>query len=187
MNVTKDDAETALREVSRARAQSLTLFQYGLASPYLLLWGGLWIVAGVIGALSPDNTGIGWAIVDTIGIVATGYLVVSRARRHGRDGSALHGLRYGASVAVLGAFIAVTCLVFAPVSSAEIQTFITMLIAAIYMIAGFWAGRRFAVVGAILAALTIGAFHFAPAHLPLIVSVLGGSALILGGIWLRRA
>ena len=186
MNVTKDDAETALKEVDAARRHSLTLFQYGLASPYLLLWGLLWIVAGVNGTVSPDNTGFGWLVVDAIGIVATGYLVVRNARRYARDGTRSQGLRFAATAAVLGALTAMVFMIFAPVSGAEVQTFITMLIAAIYMIAGIWVGHKFTALGAILAALALGAFHLAPAYLSLIVSILGGSALILGGLWMRR-
>ena len=96
MNVTKDDAETALKDVGAARRQSLTLFRYGLASPYLLLWGVLWIVAGIIGALSPDNIGIGWLVVDAIGIVGTGYLVIRSARRYTGEGARGEGLRFAA-------------------------------------------------------------------------------------------
>ena len=39
MTVTRNDAATALHDVDSARRHSLTLFQYGLAGPYLLLWG----------------------------------------------------------------------------------------------------------------------------------------------------
>ena len=187
MNVTRDDAETALHAVASAKRHSLTLFQYGIASSYFLLWGVLWIVAGVIGALSPDNIGTGWLVIDAIGIVATGYLISRNARRCSRTGELRQSLRYGATVAVIVGFIAMTFIVFRPVSGTEVQIFITTLIAAIYMIAGFWNGGRYVVVGAVLAALAIGAFHFWPAHLPLIVSILGGSALILGGLWMRRA
>ena len=186
MNVTKDDAETALQDVGAARRHSLTLFRYGHASPYLLLWGVLWIVAGIIGTLSPDNIGIGWLVVDAIGIVGTGYLVIRSARSCAGEGARGEGLRFAATAAVIGAFTAMVFLIFAPVSGGEIQTFITMLIAAIYMIAGIWMGHKFTALGAILAALALGAFHLAPAHLPLIVSILGGGALILGGLWMRR-
>ena len=32
-----------------------------------------------------------------------------------------------------------------------------------------------------------GLYHLAPAHVPLMVPVLGGGALILGGLWMRSA
>lgn len=85
MNITKTDAETALRDAGRASERSLTLFHYKMASPYLLLWGALWIVAGIIAMISPHNTGMGWFIVDTIGIVATGYLVARTVRHYAED------------------------------------------------------------------------------------------------------
>ena len=170
----------------RAAEHSQTLFHYELASPYLLLWGVLWIVAGIISVISPENTGIGWLIVDTIGIVATGYLVASDARRFDKVDVRNEGLRYGATVIVFGAFITMTFVVFAPVSGVESQTFITILIAAIYMILGLWTGYRLAVIGAILAVLVVSAFFYTPAQYPLMVSILGGVALILGGLWMRR-
>ena len=187
MNVTKNDAETALRDAGRAGEHSLTLFHYELASPYLLLWGVLWIIAGIIATISPESTGMGWLIVDTIGIIATGYLVASDARRIDKDNIRNEGLRYGATVIVLTAFITMTFVVFAPVSGVEVQTFITILIAAIYMILGLWTGYRLAVIGAILAVLVVSAFFYTPAQFPLMVSILGGGALILGGLWMRRA
>ena len=186
MTVTRDEAKAALHDVDSARRHSLTLFQYGLASPYLLLWGVLWVVAGVICAISPDNAGAGWLAVDAIGIAATGYLVFRDARRYA-EGEAAQGLRYAATVVVLGVFIAMTFMVFAPVSGLEIQIFITLLVATIYMVAGVWFGLRYFVVGGILAALAAGVLHFPPAYASLVVSVLGGGALILGGLWMRRA
>ena len=186
MNVTKTDAETALRDAGQTAEHSQTLFHYELASPYLLLWGVLWIVAGIISVISPENTGIGWLIVDTIGIVATGYLVASDARRFDKVDVRNEGLRYGATVIVFGAFITMTFVVFAPVSGVESQTFITILIAIIYMILGLWTGYRLAVIGAILAVLVVSAFFYTPAQYPLMVSILGGVALILGGLWMRR-
>ena len=85
MTVTRNDAATALHDVDSARRHSLTLFKYGLAGPYLLLWGVLWIVAGAVGALSPDNAGIGWLVVDIVGFAATGYLIAIQLRRSTRS------------------------------------------------------------------------------------------------------
>ena len=187
MNLTRDEAASRLREIDTARSHSLTLFNYRLASPYLLLWGALWIVAGAIGASSPGNAGIGWLTVDLVGLVGTGYLVFSQMRRYTEQGRPLRMFRCLATAVVLAAFIALTLTVFAPVTGVQVQMLITLLVAATYALAGCWVGHRYAVVGAVLAVLAIGAFHLAPARLPLIVSLLGGSALILGGVWMRQA
>ena len=187
MNMNKNDAETSLRDAGRAAEHSQTLFHYELASPYLLLWGILWIAAGIIGATSPENTGLGWLIIDTTGIVATSYLVARNVRRFDNVNVRNEGLRYGATAIVMGAFITMTFVVFAPVSGVEIQTFITILIAAIYMILGLWTGYRLAVIGAVLTVLVVSAFFYTPTQFPLMVSILGGGALIIGGLWMRRA
>ena len=81
MSVSKDEAQSALHDVETAERRSQTLFLYGLASPYFMLWGALWIVAGAVGALSPANAGFGWSAVDVIGLLGSAYLVVRYARR----------------------------------------------------------------------------------------------------------
>ena len=187
MNITKDDAAAALRDVGETGEYSLSLFHYGITSPYLLLWGALWIIAGIVSVLSPHNTGIGWLVVVTIGIIATGYLAVGDARRFAKHSARGEGLRFLATVAVLAAFLTMTFVVFAPVSGVEIQTFITILIAAIYMILGFWTGKLLSAIGADLAILVAIAYFFLPSHFPLIVSILGGVTLIIGGVMMRNA
>ena len=157
------------------------------------MWGTLWIVAGVISALWPDGAGIGWLVVDLIGIAATGYLCLRNARRwagtgtSGDVGLSAQAVRFIVAAAVLGAFGAMAFQIFRPSSEAEVMAFITMVVATIYMVAGLWTGLRLSVIGAVLAALVVGAFLIAPAQLPLIVSFLGGSGLVLGGVWMRRA
>ena len=56
------------------------------------------------------------------------------------------------------AFVAMTPSVFAPVSEVEGLTLITMVVAALYLIAGCWMGSGCAVVGVALAALVFGLF-----------------------------
>ena len=187
MTVSKDDALSALNDIESTKRRSRTLFRYRLASPYLLLWGALWIVAGAVGALAPAHGGIGWAAVDAIGLAGSGYLIAVHARRCGKGSDRLRLFRYLGSFAVLAAFVGLTLMVFAPVSSIEVLMLITLVVATAYTTVGCWAGLRYAAVGVALAGLAVGVFHLAPAMLPLIVPFIGGGALILGGLWMRRA
>ena len=187
MTVTRNDAATALHEVDSARRHSLTLFQYRLASPFLLFWGVLWIVAGVVGALSPDNAGIGWLAVDIVGFAGTGVLIAAQSRRYGEGAGRSRLFRCTATGAVLVAFVALTLSVFAPVSGVEVLVLVTLVVAAMYVVAGCWTGGRYAVVGVVLAAVAVGLFHLAPGLVPLIVPFVGGGTLILGGLWMRSA
>ena len=187
MSITKNEAETALRDTEKAEEHSLTLHHYEVSSPYLLLWGALWIIAGIISVISPENTGTGWLIVNTTGIVATGYLVARDAQRFTKHSARSEALRYMAAVVIITVFLTMTFAIFNPVSGTQIQSFITVLIAAIYMIMGLWAGYRLTVIGAVLAVLVVSALFLAPAQFPSMVSILGGGGLILGGLWMRRA
>ena len=185
MTVTRNDAATALQDVDSASRHSLALFQYGLASPFLLLWGALWIVAGAVAALSPDNVRIGWLVVDIVGIAGTGVLVASQSRRYGEEAGRSQLFRCIWTGAVLVAFVVLTLSVFAPVSDVEVLTLITLVVAAAYIIAGCWVGGRYAAVGAVLAGVAISLFHLAPDLVPRVVPFVGGGALILGGFWMR--
>ena len=185
MSVTRDDAASALHDIDKAERHSLTLFQYTAGSPYLLLWGAMWIVAGAVSALSPENTGIGWAVADAVGLAGTAWLAVVQSRRYGKDSGRTGTYRFLGAAVVLAAFITLTLTVFAPVSGVEIQTFIVLLVAAAYALVGCWFGLRFAVVGAALAGLSVGALYYAPANAAYIVPLLGGGALILAGLWMR--
>ena len=187
MSVSKDDASLALQDIEATERRSRTLFGYGLASPYLLMWGTLWIVAGAVGALSPENEYIGWCAVDAVGLLGSAYLVVRHVRRCSERDDRVRVLRYVGTVLVLLAFIGLTQMVFAPVSGAEVLMLFTLLVAAVYTIAGCWAGLRYAVIGGALGGLAVAVFLAAPASLHLIVPFAGGCALILGGLWMRRA
>ena len=148
MNVSRIDAEAALQDVDSARRQSRTHVGYQFGSLALLVWGALWIVAGVISAVWPDGAGAGWLVVDLIGTAAMGYLVLRNARRFSSYGASgvfrpsAQAIRFVVTAVVLGAFGAMVGLIFRPTSATEIMAFITILVAAIYMVAGLWTGLR---------------------------------------------
>ena len=186
MSMSQDEASSALHDIEATERRSRTLFSYSLASPYLLMWGVLWLIAGVVGAVSSAHTGIGWSVVDMVGLVGNAGLMVRQAWRCGERGERVRLLRYFGTAAVLVAFIGLTLMVFAPVAGPEILMLFTLLVAAGLTIAGCWSGLRYAAVGVALGGLSVGVFVLAPAYLNLIVPFAGGGALILGGVWMRR-
>ena len=187
MSLSKDDALSALHDIEATERRSRTLFGYGLASPYLLLWGALWIVAGLVGALSPANADIGWCAVDAVGLLGSGWLAARHARRCGDRDERVRLLRYIGTVAVLVAFVGLVLMVFAPDSGDEVLMLFTLVVAAGHTIGGCWAGLRYAALGVTLGGLAVGVFVLAPAYLSLIVPFAGGGATILAGLWMRRA
>ena len=187
MSVSKDDALSALHDVEATEHRSRTLFNYSLASPYLLMWGVLWLIAGTIGAVSPAHVGIGWSAVDIVGLVGNACLIVIHVRRCGQRRDRMRLLRYVGMIAALAAFIGLTLMVFAPVTGVEVLMLFTLVVAVGFAIAGCWEGLRYAVIGVALGGLAVGVFLLAPAYLNLIVPFVGGGALILGGLWMWRA
>jgi hypothetical protein len=73
-----------------------------------------------------------------------------------------------------------------PVNGRQIEAFIPLVVAASYAVMGCWVGLRLTVAGGALAALTLCGFFFVPAYFSLWMAVVGGGALVLGGLWLRR-
>lgn len=187
MSMTKEEAESALRDIDAARADSRVLYGYKAASPYLLVWGSLWIVASLLITFTPYNPGAIWLAINAVGVVMSTYIAISDARQSSRGAGLSFGLRYGATAIVIAIFIAGTFAVFSPVSGAQIQTFIVMLIAMIYTVMGVWFGIRYAAIGLLVGALAAGSYFYVPDYLTLITAGLGGGALVLAGLWLRRA
>ena len=187
MSMSKDEASSTLHDIEATERRSRTLFGYGVASPYLLLWGALWIVAGAADALSTANPGIVWGAVDIAGFLGTALLIVRHGRRCSEPGDRVRLLRYVGSAAALAAFIGLTLMIFAPSSGGKVLMYFTLLVATVYAIVGCWVGLRYAAVGVALAGIAVGVFVLAPAYLSLIVPFVGGAALILGGLWMRRA
>lgn len=187
MTVTREEAESALRDINQARSQSQQLYGYQEASPYFLIWGVLWIFAAVLTTLISGRDGLIWLTVDAVGVIACTYICVSSARRYPGTNGFAYGLRYGATAAAYALFISATLVVFAPISGTQILTFIVMLISVTYVVMGLWFGLRYSLVGLVIGFLAVAGFFFAPAYLTLIAAGLGGGALILTGFWLRRA
>jgi hypothetical protein len=178
MSVSRQDAAAALRDIEDTQARSETLREYQHAAPYFIIWGILWAVGYGLSDVFPRHANAVWAVLVPIGLVA-GFFV-SRGRKPA------NALRYGASALAVFAFMAATFLVMAPVGGRQIGAFIPLFVALIYVLRGIWGGLRYVVAGVAIAALTLGGFVFLSSHFSLWMAAVGGGALILAGLWMRR-
>jgi hypothetical protein len=64
---------------------------------------------------------------------------------------------------------------------------ISAFVAGFYVLQGVWMGQRFAWIGLAIAVCVIAGWFADREHLELWLGVGGGGALIVSGIWLRRA
>ena len=197
MSLSPDQATSVLRDMAAVESRSYRVFGYREASAHLMLWGVLWAVGYGSTAVTPQHSKAIWIAIVAIGIAA-GFLIGLRAavRRDVRVDAlddatrwrAVARLRWRfAAIWLIGfAFIAAAFAVMSPVSPRQVGAFIPLVVAASYAVLGLWRGLRFAVVGAVLAVLTLGGFFLLSAQFALWMAGVGGGALVLGGVWLRQ-
>jgi hypothetical protein len=178
MILSPQDATAALRDIDAAQARSATLRGYQRAAPQFLIWGVIWAVGyGLCDAL-PHHANAIWAVLVPIGVAAGLFA--------GRGAKRSFAWRYGAVTLAMVAFFAATFFVMAPVSGKQISAFIPLFIALLYVMAGIFRGRRYIVAGLVVAAATLIGFVLLAAHFLLWMAVVGGGALILAGLWMRK-
>jgi hypothetical protein len=83
-------------------------------------------------------------------------------------------------------FVAGTFAVMAPHDPRQPAAFFPLVVAAGYGILGAMGATRLLIIGAAIAALTLGAFFTLGDLFFPWMAVVGGGGLVLGGLWLRR-
>jgi hypothetical protein len=172
------DAAVALRDIEAAEARSAMLWGYQRSAPQFLLWGVLWVVGYGLNDVYPAYGHAIWAAIVPIG-AAAGFASL-------RGAGHPIGWRYGAVAATLVAFCVAVCFVLWPIGGKQIAAVISLMVATAYVLAGIWRGPRYIVTGLVIAALTLLGFFLLRQHFFLWMAVVGGAALILAGIWLKR-
>ena len=186
MSMTKGAAAQALHEIAAARGRVWRAMAYGYAAPYLVIWGFVWLGANLVSQFAPRLT-LTWIVADLLGLAASfavGFAMVrSPSGRFERAGGGWRNL--GVWLLVLAFLVALVLVV--PITNArQAHTVVGVTFGFIYLGMGLWMGWRLAVVGGALVALTLLGFYQVHAWYPLYMGLVGGGALILGGVWLRR-
>jgi hypothetical protein len=179
MTLSPQDAADALRDIDAAQARSKTLLGYQNAAPHFLIWGIIWVVGYGLSDVFRGHANAIWGTLVPIGLIA-GLFVK-------RDAGRAISWRYAATALAIFSFFAATFFVMWPVSGRQISAFIPLVVALLYVLGGIWSGLRYVVAGIAIAALTLAGFFFLREHFLLWMAVVGGGALILASIWLRKA
>lgn len=183
MAIPHEEAADALRNIEQAQRESATAYHYRKFSPHLFLWGAIWIAGYAVTYIRPTASLI-WAPLVAIGIVASFWM---GARGASTGAGATHGRRYGATALAIFLFITALFAIFPPKSGAQTAAFFPILVALFYALVGIWTGgTRIVLLALALGALTVGGYFWLPQYFLLWMAAVGGGALILGGVWLRR-
>lgn len=184
MTLSSQDAIEALRDIDRVGQRTRQLTGYARSSPYLLLWGVIWFLGYGGCYLRPQQSGWIWAVLDTVGLVAS--IVISSRLAARRGATASRGGRAFGLVAIACGLILATDVLMGPMTMNQAGAFPALLAAAVYAGVGLWAGPRWLVLGTTLALLTAAGYWWTPAYFMLWMAFAGGGALILAGLWLRQ-
>lgn len=182
MSLTPEQAAQALREIDVMSGRSGRLRRYAHSAPILTLWGWIWLIGFGASEACPGTAVLIWILLNTAGIAGSLYL----GRRGSAHQTASASRRWLGTVLALLAFYLSALSLFPNVSTQQSTALVSLIIAVVYVIVGFWFGARFAVAGTLLAILTLAGYFLLPAHFGLWMAVLGGGSLMLAGAWLRR-
>lgn len=175
MTESQRDAQQALRMVAQSRRRADEFRNYAEAGPPLIAWGLVWIAGNLTAQFAPASANLVWPVA----IAGAVLFTVVKSRRRG-DG------RIIASIATMFGFAVLSLAMIG--GDARIQNaLVVLIVAASYIVIGIWWGMRLVWLGlAVAVAATLGWFVF-PEWLYLWLGLGGGGALLVSGLWLRRA
>jgi len=190
MSISPTQAAAAIEEIERTERRTRLARGYGEASPYLILWGTIWIAGyGACAVLPREQWGIAWLPLVLLGAVGSGWIGSRGARAMGgrsEPGSGAFGRSLLMALSIF-VFIAATYFVFRPVEAAPYLIFPTFITGLVYCLCGLLARMaRFVWIGAAIFALTLIGYISAPQWTAIWAALAGGGGLVLGGLWLRK-
>ena len=184
VTISKDDATRALGEIDQARGRLREVTAYAHASPFLILWGLIWLVADLATQFAPAFN-LAWPAAVIAGTLVSFAIGAGMGAKRTPD-QAGAGWRQGATWLLVMAMVFSLFLVIPVTSDREVHSVFGLVFGFIYLIVGLWMGWRVAALGAALVALTLVGFYAVHGWYMLFMGVVAGGALILGGFWLRR-
>jgi hypothetical protein len=183
MSIPPQEAAHALRDIEHAQRHSAGAYRDQKFSPHLFLWGAIWIIGYAGTYIWPGASAI-WLALVPIGMIGSFWM---GSRGAGDRSRAFSGWQYAATALAIFLFISALVAILPPKSGAQIGALIPVLVAFFYAVVGVWTrGTRIALLGLALGVLTVGGYFWLPQYFLLWMAGVGGGALILGGVWLRR-
>jgi hypothetical protein len=162
---------------------------YSKAAPHFLLWGVIWAVGYAGAELLPARAGLLWLACDAIGITGS-FLLVRVNSSPGEvpvwGARSRQSINFFVIALAFVAFMGATYYVMQPHSSVQYAAFPPLVMALLYTVIGTLAGTRWIAIGVALAALTVVGYALLREHFMLWMALVGGSALLLTGAWMRR-
>lgn len=185
MAIDPQDPPEALETVERTTVRARRDPSYAGVSPPLIIWGVVWIAANGLAELWPDRPGRILLSAVVVGVAAT--ILVTRGSAEGRR--ALQ--RFLLALVAVAVFIASALAILPRLDGVQTMAFVSLMAALMLTMAGIWGdgSRRLVMLGFVLTAAIVGGNLLLPdyRYLSLWFGLAGGGALVLTGLWMRKA
>jgi hypothetical protein len=176
-----EDAASALAAIDRTRRRSFELRGYAQAGDIVICWGLVWLICNLSTYFAP---GVHWAW--PAGVVIGTLWSAWRGRGQRRAAGKADWRGFATAVTIAALVVLVSAI--AGIDSADQgNALISAFVAGGYVLQGIWSGPRIAWIGIAIAGFVFAGWFLDRAHLDLWLGLGGGGALILSGLWLRRA
>lgn len=185
MTITQDQAADALRDIETAEIRGRELKRYEECGPVMMMWGVIWMIGYGVTGWQP-RFWIIWIPLTMSGIAAS---MLYRQWLLSNDPSAARGVqgrKWSLMAGVIAAFIGAAYAVMQPNHANAYAAFPALVVALAYGMVGIWLLPRFLFLGAGVFVLTMAGFLAAAPWFNAWMAAVGGGALVLGGVWLRK-
>jgi hypothetical protein len=195
MALSRNEAVEMLGEISRTEQRSAELREYAFSSPHFVLWGVAWVIGYTGSYLLPNYGFVGainwlWFAITIAGVTGSHVITRRQIRDRNPDQQAVgraKALRIGMTWLAVWFFVVATFFVMKPVNPMAAGAWIPLIVALLYAIVGIWKGVRFLYAGIAVAVLTLGGWLYLREFFLLWMAFVGGGALMLAGLWLKKA
>jgi hypothetical protein len=184
MSIDPNEAAASLEAVASVEERTRERLGYERTSSTIIFWGALFTAGYLLTYFAPHYADAGWIVISLANLAGT-FLIQYRssdplpARRLGRF------LAYGNLAVTL--YGNVLLVLLWPMTPRQLGAFWPTLGMLAFVLAGIFFGRFFIYCGALVTAATVAGYFWAGGWFPLWMALIYGSALIGGGLWLRRA
>lgn len=181
MSIPAREAADALENIERAQRRSVSAFHDQMASPHLILWGGIWMIGYSVSYLWTRGHLV-WFALAPAGFVASWWIGRRRFKAKPRS----FAWQYPSTLLAVFLFVEGLFAIMPPKSGLQVAAFFPLLIALWYLLQGIWTRAiRICALGLALGVLAVCGYLWLEPYFLLWMAGVGGGALVLGGLWMR--
>jgi hypothetical protein len=192
VSVDHQEAAAALDSVEEIGSRVKTIHLYRSAAPFLVMWGGVWLVTNAVTDFRPSAALIAWIFSGTVGAIGTVIISIVNSRKWtdrnrptAKEARAI-GQRFSMIGITIILYFPVMLAVFGPFTGRQLNAFISLFWTFAYMLAGAIIGWKLFAIGLTATVAIAAGFLFLHTHFLLWMALVGGGALMAGGLWLKK-